>query len=203
MTLAMSSTLAGNLTLIGSVANLIVAQQARRRVEIGFMEYFRVGAIVTILTILAGILVLALEVRMAEGAEAGGKLDQKSGQVATIIPGDGSGRAREYRIVLYCDTRELRARGLQGFRHLRSDEAALFVFQKTEPVTFWMGSVSFPIDIVFIGPDKSVLKVYPDCKPGSLDYYPSIDGVKWVIETAAGSGIKPGDGVTFQSRIRN
>jgi Na+/H+ antiporter NhaD/arsenite permease-like protein len=36
LTLAMSSTLAGNLTVLGSVANLIVIQQAKRTVEIGF-----------------------------------------------------------------------------------------------------------------------------------------------------------------------
>lgn len=195
LTLAMSSTLAGNFTLIGSVANLIVVQQARRRVEIGFMEYFRVGAVVTVLTILAGILVLAIEVRIAEGVESVGQHAQKNGQVVRVIPSQGSGGVREYRIVRYCDTRDSRAKGLQGFRRLGRDEAALFVFEKTEPATFWMGSVSFPIDIVFIGPDRRVLKVYPDCKPGSLDYYSSIDSVKWVIETAAGSGIRPGDQV--------
>jgi Na+/H+ antiporter NhaD/arsenite permease-like protein len=59
LALAMSSTLAGNLTLIGSVANLIVVQQARKRVEIGFMEYFRVGALITAVTIAIGIAVLA------------------------------------------------------------------------------------------------------------------------------------------------
>lgn len=43
--LAMSSTLAGNFTILGSVANLIVVQRARRDgVEIGFREYFRLGA---------------------------------------------------------------------------------------------------------------------------------------------------------------
>ena len=69
LALAMSSTLAGNFTLIGSVANLIVAQQARKRIEIGFMEYFRAGALITALTIVVGILVLAIEVKMAQGAE--------------------------------------------------------------------------------------------------------------------------------------
>jgi Na+/H+ antiporter NhaD/arsenite permease-like protein len=54
LTLAMSSTLAGNLTVLGSVANLIVLQQARRKVTIGFWEYFRVGAPLAILTILLG-----------------------------------------------------------------------------------------------------------------------------------------------------
>jgi Na+/H+ antiporter NhaD/arsenite permease-like protein len=54
LTLAMSSTLAGNLTVLGSVANLIVIQQARRKVTIGFWEYFRVGAPLAIVTILLG-----------------------------------------------------------------------------------------------------------------------------------------------------
>ena len=52
---AMASTLAGNLTLIGSVANLIVVEAAREaRVEIGFMEYARVGVPLTLVTLLLG-----------------------------------------------------------------------------------------------------------------------------------------------------
>jgi Na+/H+ antiporter NhaD/arsenite permease-like protein len=58
LTLAMSSTLAGNLTLLGSVANLIVVQRAHREVRIGFWEYFKVGAPLTVLTIVAGVLFL-------------------------------------------------------------------------------------------------------------------------------------------------
>ena len=54
LALAMSSTLAGNLTVLGSVANLIVIQQARRKVKIGFWEYFRVGAPLSVITVLLG-----------------------------------------------------------------------------------------------------------------------------------------------------
>jgi Na+/H+ antiporter NhaD/arsenite permease-like protein len=56
---AMSSTFAGNLLLIGSMANLIVAERAERRgVRIGFGEYARVGVPVTLLTLVWGVLVL-------------------------------------------------------------------------------------------------------------------------------------------------
>ncbi|MBV8493741.1 MAG: anion transporter, partial [Alphaproteobacteria bacterium] len=56
LVVAMASTLAGNLTVLGSVANLIVVQLARAgRVTIGFWEYFRVGAPLTALTILLGL----------------------------------------------------------------------------------------------------------------------------------------------------
>jgi Na+/H+ antiporter NhaD/arsenite permease-like protein len=59
LVIAMSATLAGNFTLVGSVANLIVAQRAKARgVEIGFWTYFRVGAPLTLLTIAVGLLAL-------------------------------------------------------------------------------------------------------------------------------------------------
>lgn len=61
LTLAMSSTLAGNLTLLGSAANLIVAELAARRdVELDFMTYLRAGVPITLLTILIGIVWLSL-----------------------------------------------------------------------------------------------------------------------------------------------
>ncbi len=55
LALAMASTLAGNLTLVGSVANLIVAESARRSgTSIRFGEYLKVGIPVTLLTLLLG-----------------------------------------------------------------------------------------------------------------------------------------------------
>jgi Na+/H+ antiporter NhaD/arsenite permease-like protein len=57
LTLAMATTLAGNLTLLGSVANLIVAEIARRRgVRLSFGEYLKAGAPIAIVTLLAGVL---------------------------------------------------------------------------------------------------------------------------------------------------
>jgi len=50
----MSSTLAGNLTVLGSVANLIVIQTGAPQSHHWILEYFRVGAPLAILTILLG-----------------------------------------------------------------------------------------------------------------------------------------------------
>jgi Na+/H+ antiporter NhaD/arsenite permease-like protein len=56
LALAMSSTLAGNLTLLGSIANLIVLEGAKRQgVEISFGDYLRVGVPVTLLTLGFGV----------------------------------------------------------------------------------------------------------------------------------------------------
>ena len=54
LALAMASTLAGNLTITGSVANIIVVETAKKDAAIGFWEYFKVGAPITILTLLFG-----------------------------------------------------------------------------------------------------------------------------------------------------
>jgi Na+/H+ antiporter NhaD/arsenite permease-like protein len=61
LTVAMSSTFAGNLTLLGSVANLIVVEIARKQgVEVSFMTYLKVGLPVTLATLVIGILYLKL-----------------------------------------------------------------------------------------------------------------------------------------------
>lgn len=55
LVLAMASTFAGNFTIVGSIANLIVVECARARgVRIGFGAYFLVGAPLTLATIAVG-----------------------------------------------------------------------------------------------------------------------------------------------------
>jgi len=54
LVLAMASTLAGNLTITGSVANLIVVERARGEMRIGFWDYSRVGIPVTLATLAIG-----------------------------------------------------------------------------------------------------------------------------------------------------
>jgi Na+/H+ antiporter NhaD/arsenite permease-like protein len=56
--LALATTFAGDLTIMGSVANMIVVESALEHLEIGFWDYARVGIPVMLLTTVAGILVL-------------------------------------------------------------------------------------------------------------------------------------------------
>ncbi|MGA7194008.1 MAG: hypothetical protein WBW94_10275 [Anaerolineales bacterium] len=56
LTLAATSTLAGNLTLIGSVANLIVAEAALKRgVKLTFWEFTKSGFIITLISLVLGV----------------------------------------------------------------------------------------------------------------------------------------------------
>ncbi len=59
--MAMSATFAGNLLLIGSMANLIVAERAETRgVKLGYWEYARAGIPVTLVTLVWGVAILVL-----------------------------------------------------------------------------------------------------------------------------------------------
>ncbi|MGH7970569.1 MAG: anion transporter, partial [Limisphaerales bacterium] len=58
--MALATTFAGNLTILGSVANIIVVESARSHVEIGFWDYARFGIPVTILTTAIGLVMLCL-----------------------------------------------------------------------------------------------------------------------------------------------
>lgn len=58
--MALATTFAGNLTLLGSVANIIVVESARGHVEVGFWDYARYGIPVTVLTTVVGLGILLL-----------------------------------------------------------------------------------------------------------------------------------------------
>jgi len=54
--LSLVSTLAGNLTITGSVANIIVIEKARTETHVSFTDYLRVGIPITLATVLVGVL---------------------------------------------------------------------------------------------------------------------------------------------------
>ncbi|MBA2539463.1 MAG: anion transporter [Deltaproteobacteria bacterium] len=64
--LAVASTLAGNLTLFGSVANIIVMEGAGPRGEIGFWRFLRYGSAITLLN-----LIIAFAILLGERALGG------------------------------------------------------------------------------------------------------------------------------------
>ena len=58
--LALATTFAGNLTIVGSVANMIVVESARDHIQVGFWDYARFGIPITVLTTAAGVIVLLI-----------------------------------------------------------------------------------------------------------------------------------------------
>jgi Na+/H+ antiporter NhaD/arsenite permease-like protein len=56
--MALATTFAGNLTIFGSVANIIVVESARGHVEVSFWDYARYGIPVTVLSLIIGVAIL-------------------------------------------------------------------------------------------------------------------------------------------------
>lgn len=92
-----------------------------------------------------------------------------------------------------------KARGLEVFSSLNESTGMLFPFEKANHVSFHMGSVSFPIDIIFLMPTSlglKVAKIIHNAQPGSNDVW-SCNDVSHVLEISGGSckkyNIKLGD----------
>jgi Na+/H+ antiporter NhaD/arsenite permease-like protein len=56
--LALTTTFGGNLTILGSVANIIVVEAARGHIEVGFWDYAKYGIPITIASTVAGVAIL-------------------------------------------------------------------------------------------------------------------------------------------------
>ncbi len=61
--LAFTTTIAGNLTLVGSVANIIVAERAKEHYTLGFVEYLKFGLVSTAVVLAVGVPLVYLGVR--------------------------------------------------------------------------------------------------------------------------------------------
>jgi uncharacterized membrane protein (UPF0127 family) len=98
-------------------------------------------------------------------------------------------------------TEEERERGLMSVRSLPAHTGMLFVFERDGPVAFWMKDTLIPLDMIFVGADGTVRKVFvrvPVVSPQLPDtQIPLEQGTaKFVIELPAGEapadGLQPG-----------
>jgi uncharacterized protein len=96
-------------------------------------------------------------------------------------------------LVLVADisvTNEQRTKGLSVKDGLAENEAMLFVFDNEAEHTFWMKDMKFPIDIIWIDSDKTIVHIEHNLQPcgyGLLcpTYKPGQDSL-YVLETVGG-----------------
>lgn len=87
-------------------------------------------------------------------------------------------------------TDEQIVKGLSVKNTLAENEAMLFVFNNEGEHTFWMKNMKFPIDIIWIDADKTVVHIEHSLQPCSSDLlcptYKPVDDSLYVLETVAG-----------------
>lgn len=94
-------------------------------------------------------------------------------------------------------TPEQRERGLMSVRHLATHTGMLFIFDSDAPVAFWMKDTLIPLDMVFVGADGTVRKIFtrvPVVSPRLPDQQIRLEqgNAKYVIELPAGEAANDG-----------
>lgn len=92
-------------------------------------------------------------------------------------------------------TPEQRALGLMHRFSLKPDHGMLFVFERAEPLSFWMKNTFIPLSIAFIGADGRIVNI-EDMKPQTEDTHWSKGPALYALEMRKGwfaeKGIGPG-----------
>lgn len=95
------------------------------------------------------------------------------------------------------DTPERREQGLMWVRQLPANRGMLFIFDRPQPVSFWMKNTYVTLDLIFVAPDGRIIRVAENAAPQSLQNIDSMGVVRGVLEVRGGTarrlGIKPGD----------
>jgi uncharacterized membrane protein (UPF0127 family) len=92
--------------------------------------------------------------------------------------------------------------GLMGRRSLGNNSGMLFVFDKTQNLTFWMKDTFIPLDIAFLDQNKTITSIYSDAEPlNTAKRYKSSGNALYVIEMNAGwfnvNSVKIGENFNF------
>lgn len=90
-------------------------------------------------------------------------------------------------LVDVADTDLKRARGLSGRSGLAENEGMLFIFEHQRRPSFWMKDMHFPIDIIWIDENLTVVDITHSLSPDTFPrtYSPELP-VKYVLEVNAG-----------------
>lgn len=107
---------------------------------------------------------------------------------------------REFEVDV-ADTRESRRQGLSGRESLAENEGLLFTFENPGTYPFWMRDMHFPIDIIWIQEDKTIVGVAENLSPDTFPQtFPPPEPITYVLEVHADfdeTQIRRGDRVSF------
>ncbi len=79
-----------------------------------------------------------------------------------------------------------RETGLMYRRTMKDNQAMLFIFDDNKPRYFWMKNTYIPLDIIYIGTDKTIVSMVKNAKVLDQTALPSNVPAKYVLEIKAG-----------------
>ena len=99
--------------------------------------------------------------------------------------------------VFIADTDPKRSQGLMNVPAMPLMTGMLFVYDGPHPASFWMRNTLIPLDMLFAGPDGTILALHENAVPLDETSIPGGDGIQFVLEINGGMsdrlGISVGD----------
>ena len=84
------------------------------------------------------------------------------------------------------DTGRERNRGLMFVEKMPSSHGMLFVYERPQPVAFWMKNTLIPLDMIFADENGVVQNVHVGAVPGDLTPIPGYGNIQYVLEINGG-----------------
>lgn len=136
---------------------------------------------------------LVIATSVSVGAVAGAVQAQCAADTASVRGDFGTA---QFTVQVMDDDTE-RARGLMFVEQMATMEGMLFVYDRPQPVSFWMRNTLIPLDMVFVDGAGVIQKIHPMAEP--LDETPIFggDAIQYVLEINGGMagrlGLDEGD----------
>jgi uncharacterized membrane protein (UPF0127 family) len=128
--------------------------------------------------------------------------DLSRAQVAVVRPDTGA-------VLLVIDaelatTAETRTRGLMERPALPADQGMLFIFERPQPLSFWMFNTLIPLDMIFADERRRITTIHasvPPCAPPRrCPSYASEGSAQFVLEVNGGLAAQAGISINDELR---
>jgi uncharacterized membrane protein (UPF0127 family) len=96
--------------------------------------------------------------------------------------------------VTVADDAAERAEGLMFVERMPTLAGMLFVYERPQPVSFWMKNTLIPLDMLFAQADGTIALVHENAVPGDLTPIPGGDDIQFVLEINGGLSARLGIG---------
>lgn len=95
------------------------------------------------------------------------------------------------------------ARGLMERTELPEDQGMLFIFEESQPLSFWMKNTKMPLDVLFFDSDGTFVSAQAmnPCQRDPCATYPSQGRAKYALEVNAGFASTHGVGEGWTMRV--
>lgn len=132
-----------------------------------------------------------------------GKPQQLATKNLVVSGSDGKETSLSVQVAKTFKEREV---GLMYRENMADEEGMVFLFEREEPLNFWMKNTLIPLDMIYMDKDWKVVSIQKNAQPCRVDpcvLYPSGESAQYVLEMNGGLsdklGIQRGAAVRLES----